>query len=192
MTISKATPLYRKNTVQHGADADKDPHPRAGMEYNSDDLKTKNICFENGVWDNASPLSVDEFGYIYFDGAPVFLPGETTIFNPNTGAITLTSAVTFLETQGVQNYTHLISTVPTAAELAPDNILSVATSGRGILLSHNKLLKAGTTIYYYFLIASNQTLESIYSRLREFNPVTNGRSANVRMTTLNQVRAGIE
>lgn len=75
MTLSTATPIYRKTSVQHGADADKPVYPQAGDEYNSDDLEIKNICFKKGVW-NKGIQAVS--GQLFHNDKPLYVVDYAT------------------------------------------------------------------------------------------------------------------
>jgi len=184
-------------SFNYGLENEKTLSPIKGTVFLATDTDTLHICFESGTWESqkipvSNPLSVDENGYIYFNGNPIFLPGETEIFNFATPSYRLTKSISFLEISGTANRTHILSTAPTVAELTKENILSAATSGRGVLLSHNKLLTAETTIYGYYRDSSNETLDSIYANLRTFFPVVTARSSNARMTTINLARTSTE
>jgi len=192
MAAPQSTPIYRKNNISAGLLIDRPDTPQPGDQFLTTDTEQYFVCYELGVWQVASPLTADESGYLNFNGSPVFLPGETTIFNFATALYRLMESVSFLEISGSANRTHVLSTASTAAELTPDNILSAATSGKGVLLSCNKLLTAGTTVYGYYRDSSNETLDSIYANTRTLLPIISSRSSNVRMTTIKLVQTVIE
>ena len=194
MTISKATPLYRKNTVQHGPDSDKDPNPRAGMEYNSDDFKTKNICFVDGEWDNASPLSVDENNNLLYSEKAVFTfsgSAPQNVLNSATPHTTQSDSINIGVTRaGQNNLSILISTSPTTSGINEQNTISAGVNLGGIFTVYKTtdLVPAGTVIYAYRGPAS-VSLDQILANLSSFAPPnSNSTAVTFEYTTINRVK----
>jgi hypothetical protein len=85
LTLSTATPIYRKTSVAHGLDEDKPTTPQKGDEYLATDTKKLYVCYEVGVWEVASPLSVNGNGVLKFDNKTLFSIQEAAIPQINNG-----------------------------------------------------------------------------------------------------------
>jgi len=145
MTLSTATPIYRKTSVQHGLDADKPSTPQAGDEYLATDTQKMYVCYTAGVWQNATPI----------------IPGYAESIDPIVMALTQSFQLSYdvcrLELNSNANgFGLFISTSNTPAGVTEENILSAghripANSGifKELKRFENGIVKRNKILYVY-------------------------------------------
>ena len=188
MPISPQT--YTKSDVQKGNEADLPPRPLAGDIFITTDTGKLCICFENGAWIEQplpipTPLGIDENGVLTFNGKAIYSTGSIGTVSFATASRTLTTAGAFFELNGHVNYSHVLSTAATPAELRPENILSATTGNGGsvkILSNSLRFFEAGTVLYCYYWIR-DQTLEQIFENLDKFRAVSTTQQVGFRHMT---------
>lgn len=178
MTLSTATPIFRKTSLEHGLEADLPPNPRPGDVYIATDTQRQFIAFEAGVWTLASPLTVDENSNLDFDGNPLFTNGiarNASFPNGGTqlsGIFGLMTNVRLSPNVTMGRITAILSTSPTAAGLAEDNILAATmrfgNSTNFPFFSFNGIIDIGSAYFYRSPSALINTFDDVLQNLNTF------------------------
>jgi hypothetical protein len=73
LTLSTATPIYRKTSVQHGLESDLPPNPKEGDQYFATDTGIIYVCYTADVWDVATPLKKESDNTLTFNGKQLYI-----------------------------------------------------------------------------------------------------------------------
>jgi len=174
MSMPESTPLYRKNITDGGLDADKDPNPRARMQYLALDTQILYICFEDGIWiRQPMPFKIPQYAE----------PTTFELSNFNGATLSYEKDLCYLAfhtnstgTLALNGYGGIISTAPTAAQINRDNILAAACrypgNGPSYVFNHfdTGIIKAGTVLYFFTKMGLYTTFDELIAAAATFAP----------------------
>ena len=162
--------------INHGLELNRPVDPLAGSVYLATDTGKMFVCYENGVWQSASPLSVNSDGTLTFNGQP--------LVSPNTVLTTLSAAASFTASEDMfglmlnpNGCTAIISTAAPFTGITDESIICAQSRYPQNQTNHNlrvnnKVIKKGETVYVYARQKGYTKMEDVLAELVTFSSYT--------------------